>query len=208
MKKIIGLFIVSFLCIALLNGCAKADTPVQEIPQKVVMVDGTLYYCTDQHIELLRCGVMDGKITKTVKGNELPAENDVSNFGKGYEYQIAGENHIDIVMENSWIRFCSGNCTDDHSQTLTEELYSQQVGDFVPDYDTEQYDGIPITVNPGGPCIVFHTDDCPEGACTIVEEGVGCIRTGNGNCICGYGHLPKEKIVTVTGHIEDIKIYE
>lgn len=210
MKKVFSLFIISFLCIALLNGCAKPDVPVQEIPQKVVMIDGTLYYCTDQHIELLRCGVMDGEITDFVSPNELPDKDDVSNFGKGYEYQYAGPHHIDIVMpeeNNAWIRFCDGQCSDDHSRTLTEELYTDLVGDFEPDYDTELYDKIPITVNPGGPCIVFHTEDCPEGACTIVEEGAGCIRTGNGNCICGYGLPAKENTVTVTGQIEDIETF-
>ena len=208
MKKIFGFMIVALLCIALLNGCAKPDVPVQEIPQKIVMVDGTLYYCTDQRIELLRCGVMDGEITDFVSPNQLPDKNDVSNFGKGYEYQYAGQHHIDIIMleeDNAWIRFCDGRCSDDHSQTLTEELYTDQVGDFVPDYDTELCDGVPIAVNPGGPCIVIHTDDCTEGACIVVEDGAGCIRTGTGKCICGYGLPAQENIKTVTGHIEAVK---
>ena len=46
MKKLFGFIIVALLCIALLNGCAKPDVPVQEIPQKVVRVKDTLYYCT------------------------------------------------------------------------------------------------------------------------------------------------------------------
>lgn len=208
MKKIIGLFIVTFLCVALLNGCANPDIeklPRSEMPPKAVMVNDTLYYYTGQKVELLRCGVMDGKIGEMVPATELPTENDSSNFGTGYEYQYVDENHIDIIMENSWIRFCTGYCekavaegaehynttVQDHSQPLTEQLYSQWAGDFVPDYDTQHYDGIPIAVNPGGPCIVIHTDDCPQGACTVVEDGTGCIRTGNGQCICGYG-LPKK----------------
>jgi len=208
MKKIIGLFIVTFLCAALLNGCANPDIeklPRLEMPPKAVMVNGTLYYYTGQKVELLRCGVMDGKIGEMVPATELPTENDSSNFGTGYEYQYVDENHIDIIMEDSWIRFCTGYCekavsdgarhynttVQDHSQPLTEQLYSQWAGDFVPDYDTQYYDGIPIAVNPGGPCIVIHTDDCPQGACTVVEDGTGCIRTGSGQCICGYG-LPKK----------------
>lgn len=208
MKKIIGLFIVTFLCVALLNGCANPDIeklPPEEMPPKAVMVNDTLYYYTGQKVELLRCGVMDGTIGEMVPATELPTENGQSNFGTGYEYQYVDENHIDIIMEDSWIRFCSGYCekavaegaehynttVQDHSQPLTEQLYSQWVGDFVPDYDTQHYDGIPIAVNPGGPCIVIHTDDCPQGACTVVEDGTGCIRTGSGQCICGYG-LPKK----------------
>lgn len=208
MKKIIGFAIVAFLCFALLNGCGNPDIekiPRSDMPEKAVMVNGILYYYTGQKVELLRCGVMDGKIAETVPVTELPDKNDCSNFGTEYEYQYVDENHIDVVMEDSWIRFCNGYCrtavengevhyntiVQDHSQTLTEELYSQWVGDFVPDYDTQHYDGIPIAVNPGGPCIVIHTDDCPQGACTVVENGTGCIRTGSGQCICGYG-LPKK----------------
>lgn len=205
MKKIFGFMIVALLCIALLNGCAKPDVPVQEIPQKIVMVDGILYYCTDQRIELLRCGVMDGEITDFVSPNQLPDKNDVSNFGKGYEYQYADRHHIDIIMpeeDNAWIRFCDGRCSDDHSRTLTEELYTDQVGDFVPDYDTELYDGVPIAVNPGGPCIFIHNDNCPEGAC-IVQDDAGCIRTGDKACICGYPL--EEDIKTVVGHIDTVE---
>ncbi len=205
MKKLFGFIIVALLCIALLNGCAKPDMPVQEIPQKVVKVKDTLYYCTDQHIELARCGVMDGEITGYVSPNQLPDKNDVSNFGKGYEYQFANEHHIDIIMpeeDNAWIRFCDGRCSEDHSQTLTEELYTQQTGEFVPDYDTEKYDSLPIAFNPGGLCEVAHNDECPTGAC-ITADGAICVRTDGTVCICGYPL--EEDIKTVVGNIQTVE---
>ena len=217
MKKIIGLFIVTFLCAALLNGCANPDIeklPRSETPPKAVMVNGTLYYYTGQKVELLRCGVMDGKIGEMVPATELPTENDSSNFGIGYEYQYVDENHIDIIMEDSWIRFCTGYCekavadgarhynttVQDHSQPLTEQLYSQWVGDFVPDYDTQHYDGIPIAVNPCGPSIPAHSSECPYDKCITDEDG-NCIRTDG--CICGY---PLEQdIKTFPGHIRTVE---
>ena len=207
MKKITGIIIVAFLCFALLTGCAQPDIEKlspEEMPQKAVMIDDVLYYYTGQHIELLRCGVMDGKIAEFVPSTQLPSENNHSNFGDGYEYQYAGEHHIDIIMveENGWIRFCDGNCSDDHSQTLTEELYSQQAGDFVPDYDTENYDSIADTFNPGGLCEIAHIDGCPTGAC-VTRDGDICYKTDGEKCICGYP--TKEDIVTVVGSIQPVE---
>lgn len=219
MKKLIGLFIISFLCIALHSGCANPDIekiPPEEMPEKAVMVNDVLYYYTGQQVELLRCGVMDGEITKFVSGSTLPAENDESNFGKGYEYQYVDENHIDVVMDRVWIRFCNGYCrtaiengtekfdtvVQDHSQTLTEELYSQWAGDFVPDYDTKYYDGIAEAVNPGGPDIVAHIAECDEGVC-IADDSAACIRTDSEMCICGYPL--KKDIKTFPGHIRIVE---
>ena len=143
MKKIISLCLTVFISCGIFTGCAGTDAPritTDELPPMAVMIDDTLYYHTGQRIELVRCGVMDGEIIKTVPVTELPDTNNQSNFGTGYEYQYGDEHHIDIVIDSQWIRFCTGECNADHSQTLTEELYSHQVGDFAPDYDTEIYD--------------------------------------------------------------------
>ena len=124
MKRLMGVIILAFFCFALLNGCATPDIEListDELPPMAVMVDDTLYYYTGQHIELDRCGVNDGEITDFVPVTELPEENNQSNFGDGYEYQYVDKKHIDIVMENGWIRFCTGNCDADHSRTLTED---------------------------------------------------------------------------------------
>lgn len=217
-KRIIGLMAVSLAVMAVLTGCSNPDIEKispKEMPEKAVMVKDVLYYYTGQKVELLRCCVMDGKITEMVPATELPAENDQSNFGTDYEYQYVDENHIDVVMEDGWIRFCTGYCVkavadgaehyntivQDHSQPLTEELYSQWVGDFVPDHDTENYDsthysGIPETVNPGGPDIPAHSPECPYDKYITGDDGT---RVNVDGCICGY---PLEKdIKTFPGHI-------
>ena len=142
MERIIGFMLLAFLCFALLNGCAKPDIELittDELPPMAIMVNDKLYYHTGQRVELARCGVMDDEITETVPVTELPDINNRSNFGVGYKYQLWDEKHIDIVMNDGWIRFCTGNCKDDHSQTLTEETYSENIN-FIVDYDIEHYD--------------------------------------------------------------------
>ena len=76
----------------------------------MVMVDGNLYRSVGEVSDINgRCGVMDGEITSTVDGTEVPSENGQSNFGAGYGYQIVDEKHIDVYMpfgnSEEWVRF-------------------------------------------------------------------------------------------------------
>lgn len=50
-----------------------------------VMVDGVIYKDTGYVASMPGCGMMDGEITSTVEGTDLPAENNQSNFGSGYQ---------------------------------------------------------------------------------------------------------------------------
>ena len=52
-----------------------------------------------------RCGVMDGEITSTVDGSEIPTKDNQSNFGTGFEYQYGADNTIEIFMNEKWIVF-------------------------------------------------------------------------------------------------------
>ena len=72
---------------------------------RMVQVGGELYIDTGERITLARCGVMDGEITETVGPNEVPEEDGCSNFGTGYQYQIAGCYSIDVVINGDWCRF-------------------------------------------------------------------------------------------------------
>ncbi len=81
-----------------------ADQP-HSSGMRYIRVDGELYHDTGEIITVLRCGVMDGEITKTVAETEQPEENDCSNFGTGYSYQIAGVYSIDVVIDGDWCRF-------------------------------------------------------------------------------------------------------
>ena len=70
----------------------------------LVMVKGKLYIDTGRESTVdSRCGMMDGEITSTVKSSEQPTEDNQSNFGVGYGYQIgAEEGTIEIYKNEKW----------------------------------------------------------------------------------------------------------
>ena len=70
-----------------------------------VMVDGVIYKDTGHVASMPGCGTMDGEITSTVEGTELPAENNLSNFGSGYQYQRSSEGQLIVVMDGERIIF-------------------------------------------------------------------------------------------------------
>lgn len=72
----------------------------------MVMVNGILYQDTGKLSTLEgRCGNMDGEIASSVDGTQSPAENDQSNFGTGYSYQITGEDTLEILIHDQWCVF-------------------------------------------------------------------------------------------------------
>lgn len=76
----------------------------------MVMVNGKLYYDTGKESTVTgRCGVMDGEITSTVDGTQIPLEDNQSNFGAGYGYQFGAEGRIEIYMNNKWFVFENRN---------------------------------------------------------------------------------------------------
>ena len=52
-----------------------------------------------------RCGNVDGEITSTVDGTEIPMEDNQSNFGSGFGYQYGADDTIEIYMNNKWFVF-------------------------------------------------------------------------------------------------------
>ena len=107
------------LCIALsllcLTGCGqepqRAACPAgsaavsQETTQveQLLQVNGILYYNTETESTIEgRCGTLDGKITSSVAENEIPTEDDQSNFGIGAGYQYTGEDTIEISLNGHW----------------------------------------------------------------------------------------------------------
>lgn len=72
---------------------AEADMPA------LIMVDGVIYYDSAEINEEPRCGVMDGEITSICE--EIPSENDQSNFGTGFGYQKM-ENRVEVLIDGEW----------------------------------------------------------------------------------------------------------
>lgn len=82
----------------------KKEAGYDKIP--MVMVGGRLYCDTGRESTVNgRCGVMDGEISATVDGSQVPTEDNQSNFGAGYDYQYGADNTIEVYMNDRWIVF-------------------------------------------------------------------------------------------------------
>lgn len=83
---------------------AKTDTMWDRIP--MARINGKLYYDTGRESTVSgRCGTMDGEITSTVDGTEIPMEDNQSNFGSGFGYQYGADDTIEIFMNEKWFIF-------------------------------------------------------------------------------------------------------
>ena len=73
----------------------------------MVRVNGKLYCDTGRESTVSgRCGNMDGEITSTVDGTEIPVEDNQSNFGSGFGYQYGTDDTtIEIYMSGKWFIF-------------------------------------------------------------------------------------------------------
>ncbi len=82
----------------------EADNMWDRIP--MVRVNSKLYYDTGRESTVSgRCGNMDGEITSTVDGTEIPMEDNQSNFGSGFGYQYGTDDTIEIYMNEKWFVF-------------------------------------------------------------------------------------------------------
>ncbi len=88
-----------------------------------VMVDGVVYKDTGYVSSMPGCGTMDGEITSTVDGKELPSENDQSNFGTGYPYQRSSENQLIVMIDGE--RNIFRNIEEDDTSIPAEVIHFQ-----------------------------------------------------------------------------------
>lgn len=77
---------------------------------EMIKVKDQVYISTNTAVAILRCGVMDGKIESTVENGVLPTQNNQSNFGTGYGYQIRSANIVDVYIDGEWIMFTPVDC--------------------------------------------------------------------------------------------------
>lgn len=74
----------------------------------MIMVNDELYLDTGHTNNEAKCGVMDGEISSSVEAYERPTENDQSNFGKGYGYQLgAEEGTIEVLIDGKWVIYAT-----------------------------------------------------------------------------------------------------
>lgn len=88
-----------------ISDISQVQNEIQET-ERIVMINGKLYYDTGKESTIeARCGNMDGSIISNVNSNEIPNENNQSNFKGDYGYQYGKENTIEINIEDKWYVF-------------------------------------------------------------------------------------------------------
>lgn len=76
------------------DASAEAEYPA------LILVQGVLYYDTSEISTSPRCGMLDGTISSVCDGT-IPTEENQSNFGTGYGYQI-GANRVEAFIDGKW----------------------------------------------------------------------------------------------------------
>lgn len=79
-----------------------ADPVISAEPEypNLIRISGALYYDTGEISTALRCGMLDGRIDSISEGR-IPTEDNQSNFGTGYGYQI-GSNRYEVNIDGQW----------------------------------------------------------------------------------------------------------
>jgi len=73
---------------------------------RMVKVNGALYYDIGKESEAeARWGVMDGQITAETELPNIPTQENTSNFGTEFSYQLGIEDTIEIPLDGKWNLF-------------------------------------------------------------------------------------------------------
>lgn len=78
----------------------------------MVKVAGVVYVDTGYENGMVTCGTADGEIKTAVDGRKMPANDDESNFGTGYDYQLWEKGYMNVRLNNRWILFKDLNLKD------------------------------------------------------------------------------------------------
>ncbi|ERT62636.1 hypothetical protein [Peptoniphilus sp. BV3AC2] len=114
MKKSILILMAAIMVV--FTACSKSDTKTSEVDKTyppMVKVDGTTYTDTGYENAMVTCGTADGEIKTSVDGKSMPENNDESNFGTGYGYQVWEKGYINVEIEGRWILFRDVELKDD-----------------------------------------------------------------------------------------------
>ncbi len=73
---------------------------------RMVRIDGKLFFDVNRPvINGPTCGTQDGLISSTVASDQIPTEDNQSNFGVDYQWQYGGMNVINIMVDDGWMAF-------------------------------------------------------------------------------------------------------
>lgn len=71
------------------------------LSERVIRVDGEIYYDTHRQSNRLRCGMYDGRITSQCPVNQLPEADNQSNFTDDCGYQYASASSIEVYIKEA-----------------------------------------------------------------------------------------------------------
>lgn len=81
----------------------KEGSKKPEEPPRMLVYNQRLYVDTGETSTAGRCGVMDGKVKKTVSAAKIPSKELQSNFGKGYSFQLGTRrNRLEVLIGDTW----------------------------------------------------------------------------------------------------------
>ena len=127
----------------------KSDAGVKEEAPRYVMIKSKLYKDTGEINKNMTCGTMDGKILTTVDAKEMPKQDNESNFGIGYEYQIgAEEGSITVEIDDKCLIFKEvkeEEKTEDKKDEKTDEKKEEAKKENIKVLKTDNFDELETT---------------------------------------------------------------
>ncbi len=109
----------------------------------MVMINGELYHDSGD-ITFPDSAREDGKIISS--GDEVPTDNDQSNFGTGYSYQYGEDNTIIVQLDDGWHIFIPVAGSDGSNRHM-DGLSEQEKMEIDPYYNADRYKGIRLPEN-------------------------------------------------------------
>ncbi len=85
----------------------------------MVMVDNQLYKDSGEMLDIPVSAEQDGQITSSC--DNVPTENNQSNFGTGYSYQYGEDNSIYVLLEDGWHIFKLSGSENINMDNLSEQ---------------------------------------------------------------------------------------
>ena len=158
--NLLFLVVLSLTGIIYMTGCGAVSNKKENnyALTPMVMIDGKLYYplgrgyVDENHY-------FDGTIKSTVDSNEIPTENEQSNFGSGYGYRYTEKSGvIEIFMSDKWYEYSTNEAdmsvTNEHPAEkqrieLKPSVFSYySIVLMLPadwDYEIQQTDDVPVS---------------------------------------------------------------
>jgi hypothetical protein len=156
---------------------------------KMLKVKDQVYMSTDTVVNVLRCGVMDGEIDSTVANGVIPEQNNQSNFGTGFGYQIISADVVDVYIDGEWIMFTP----------VDRQVYIER------DLETEEVMEEEVTEAEVTPLLTVTSDKYTANAYEMFASSMTWNEHG---WLCACGLDPATSLPQVAGELPEFTLTE